>query len=323
MLEPATPHDEADRLRTLRALSILDTLAEERFDRYTRLAQRLFDVPIALVSLVDESRQWFKSHQGLDASETPRNISFCGHAILSEKVLYVPNTLQDERFVDNPLVTGAPDIRFYAGHPLRMPNGQRIGTLCLIDRKPRDLDEDDLSTLEDLARMVADEMTALALATIDELTGLSNRRGFIDIAQKVLAACERGNRPCSLVFIDLDGFKAINDTLGHAEGDRALIDFATLLLDVFRTSDVIGRLGGDEFAVLASGTNETVVEEVLVRLRWAVAAFNAEPGRQSELRFSAGCIGYSQRTHGGIEDLLASADALMYTQKNERRSVGA
>ena len=154
MIDPTIPLDEAERLRTLRALSILDTFAEERFDRYTRLAQRLFDVPIALVSLVDGHRQWFKSRQGLEATETPRNISFCGHAILSDDVLYVPNALDDTRFADNPLVTGDPNIRFYAGHPLRMPDGQRIGTLCLIDREARQFDDGDLDLLQDLAARV-------------------------------------------------------------------------------------------------------------------------------------------------------------------------
>lgn len=133
---PAKPADEPARLDALRALNILDTSPEERFDRLTRLAKRLFDVPIALVSLVDVDRQWFKSCVGLDASETPRDISFCGHAIVGDEILMIRDTLVDERFHDNPLVTGAPHIRFYAGCPLRVPNGSKIGTLCLIDADP-------------------------------------------------------------------------------------------------------------------------------------------------------------------------------------------
>ena len=119
MLEPPLPPDEAMRLAALRSLNILDTPAEERFDRITRLAQRLFDVPIALVSLVDTNRQWFKSCQGLDASETPRSISFCGHAILEDGPLIIEDATKDQRFADNPLVTGPPDIRFYTGQPLK------------------------------------------------------------------------------------------------------------------------------------------------------------------------------------------------------------
>ncbi|NNC65016.1 MAG: GAF domain-containing protein, partial [Gammaproteobacteria bacterium] len=135
MLKAPTPIGETVRLCSLQNLKVLDTLPEERFDRITRLVARVFDVPIALVSLVDVDRQWFKSRHGLDADETPREISFCGHAILEEKTFVVHDAAKDERFVDNPLVTGGPKIRFYAGHPVHSPQGTRIGTLCLIDRK--------------------------------------------------------------------------------------------------------------------------------------------------------------------------------------------
>ena len=114
MLKSAIPLDEAKRLATLQALHILDTPPEERFDRLSRLAQRLFNVPIVLISLVDANRQWFKSRQGLSVSETPRDISFCSHAILHEDALVIPDTTLDPRFLDNPLVTGEPSIRFYA-----------------------------------------------------------------------------------------------------------------------------------------------------------------------------------------------------------------
>ena len=157
MQEPAIPANEAERLAALRALQLLDTPAEERFDRITRIAQRLFNVPIALVSLVDGHRQWFKSRQGLDATETPRNISFCGHAILQDGVFHVPNAAADSRFLDNPLVTGPPDIRFYAGAPLASPDGHRVGTLCIIDRIPKTLSEEELRTLRDLGEWVEDE----------------------------------------------------------------------------------------------------------------------------------------------------------------------
>ena len=178
MIKPATPVDEATRVGTLRALDILDTAAEERFDRLTRLAKRLFGVPIALVSLVDTNRQWFKSCDGLGATETPREISFCGHAILSDDILVIPDALLDDRFCDNPLVVDDPHIRFYAGCPLRAPNGSRLGTLCLIDRAPRMFDADELQPLRDLAHMAEQELAAVQLATTDELTQISNRRGF-------------------------------------------------------------------------------------------------------------------------------------------------
>lgn len=150
MQPPALPEDEQQRLAALRRSGLLDSPGEERFDRLTRLARALFDVPIVLISLIDENRQWFKSRQGLEVCETSREISFCGHAILDEPVFVVGDASQDARFADNPLVTGAPHIRFYAGAPLHF-EGQRLGTLCLIDRRPRQLDAEQLARLRDLA----------------------------------------------------------------------------------------------------------------------------------------------------------------------------
>ena len=154
------PANESERLRSLRALDILDTGPDERFDRLTRLTRRLFGVPIAVVSLVDSDRQWFKSVVGLDAAETPRAHSFCAHAILSEDVMVVPDALLDPRFADNPAVTGPPHVRFYAGCPLSLADGSRVGTLCLVDHRPRRLDEAAVGLLRDLAFLVLRELTA-------------------------------------------------------------------------------------------------------------------------------------------------------------------
>lgn len=162
MQRPATPPDEAQRLQALRDLLVLDTEPEERFDSITAFCTAAFRVPIALVSLIDADRQWFKSRRGLDACETGRDISFCGHAILQDDPLVVPDALEDPRFADNPLVTREPKIRFYAGMPLRLSSGFRVGTLCLIDRKPRRLEHEDLVLLRDLARLVVRELEALA-----------------------------------------------------------------------------------------------------------------------------------------------------------------
>lgn len=157
MKPPRAPDDERQRLASLHALSLLDTVPEERFDRLTRLARTLFGVPIALVSLVDRDRQWFKSRQGLSACETHRDLSFCGHAILDNAVFEVSNALNDDRFADNPLVTGAPHIRFYAGAPLTSPQGYRVGTLCIIDTTPRELSPELRTALRDLADCVESE----------------------------------------------------------------------------------------------------------------------------------------------------------------------
>lgn len=318
MKAPGIPADEQTRLETLRALRLLDTAPEERFDRLTRLAKRMFGVPISLVSLVDTNRQWFKSRQGLDACETSREVSFCGHAILGDDVLLIPDARNDTRFADNPLVVNDPNIAFYAGCPLRVTNGSKIGTLCLIDREPREFSEEDIGLLRDLAAMAEQEIAAVQLSTLDELTLISNRRGFMDLGLQVLSLCRRKGLPAALILFDLDGFKQINDRFGHAEGDRALVEFAGQLRTIFRDSDVFARLGGDEFAVLMAESGDDNVTAVLSRLRCAVNVHNEEAKRGYDLRFSAGYVLIPSAGDESLEQLLAQADAAMYANKRER-----
>jgi CheY-like chemotaxis protein len=169
------PENEDARLAALKKLKILDTDPEERFDRITRIASESFDVPIALVSLVDRDRQWFKSCIGLSVKETPRDMALCAHAILEDQVLIVPDALFDPRFADNPLVTGEPHVRFYAGCPLKLPDGNRIGTLCLIDSQPRQLNARKISLLKDLGKLVEIEL----LRSIENLRSLDEAIHFL------------------------------------------------------------------------------------------------------------------------------------------------
>jgi GAF domain-containing protein len=159
MIPAPIPPDDAERVRALRELLLLDTPPEERFDRVVQFAAEQFECPIAAVSLVDADRQWFKARVGLDASETARDISFCGHAITRQETMVVEDALRDPRFADNPLVLGEPRIRFYAGTPLTAPGGQLVGTLCLIDRRPRSPDTVDIAVLRALAKLVQEELT--------------------------------------------------------------------------------------------------------------------------------------------------------------------
>ncbi|MGB0953212.1 MAG: GAF domain-containing protein [Planctomycetota bacterium] len=152
------PENETERLHLLKLYRILDTVSERAFDDLTRLAASICQVPISLVSLVDADRQWFKSRHGLDATETHRDAAFCGHAILHEDVLIVEDAQEDPRFADNPLVTGAPHIRFYAGAPLQVESGHRFGTLCVIDTEPRTMDAQQLESLEILRDAVLTQM---------------------------------------------------------------------------------------------------------------------------------------------------------------------
>ncbi|TMP26108.1 histidine kinase [Pseudoalteromonas rubra] len=162
MKSPPLPDNEALRLQTLHDLQALDTLPDAELDRLTEFAAHVFNVPIALISLVDSDRQWFKSRVGLDAEQTPRDISFCGHAICQEDVFVIDNAAKDERFYDNPLVSEGLSIRFYAGCPLRHPNGCNLGTLCLIDSEPREFNEHDASILKQVADDVVERLIKLA-----------------------------------------------------------------------------------------------------------------------------------------------------------------
>lgn len=156
------PRDEVVRLAALRALGLLDTLPEERFDRHTRVASALFKVPVALISLVDAERQWFKSCFGTDVCESSRETSFCAHAVAARAMLIVPDALKDSRFRDNPLVQDGPRIRFYAGAPIHSPGGHVLGTLCILDMRPRDLSAEEKRLLEDMAAMVEAEIAHTA-----------------------------------------------------------------------------------------------------------------------------------------------------------------
>lgn len=164
-MEAPHPNDEKERIDALTSLKILDTPPDEKFDRITKIAQIIFDVPIALVSLVDENRQWFKSCMGLSERETPRSMSFCAHAILNDDVMIIEDATKDDRFANNPLVTGAPLIKFYAGKPLRDPNNHMLGTLCIIDTVPRKLSKADTRILSDLAKWVESEFSSLRLTS--------------------------------------------------------------------------------------------------------------------------------------------------------------
>lgn len=318
MKTPDLPHNEQERLSTLHSLTILDSAPDERFDRLTRIAIKLFDVPVALVSIVDENRQWFKSCQGLDITETPRNLSFCGHAILGDDAFVVEDTHEDPRFIDNPLLIGQKHVRFYAGYPIRYLDGSKLGTLCIKDVKPRQFSTEERELLKDLATIVEHQIQAIELATLDDLTGILNRRGFNLSAEKSLSICKRGGLPVALVFFDLNEFKPINDKFGHAEGDKALREFANQLDDVGRDSDIVARMGGDEFVILLVDAEQNAVDEVMNRFSKRIEASNNQRALAYDITFSYGIVLMDTDKHQSIADLLSEGDALMYKRKQSR-----
>jgi diguanylate cyclase (GGDEF)-like protein len=318
MKAPEIPHDETQRLRALQVMQVLDTPGDEKLDKITSLASKIFGVPIALVSLVDQDRQWFKSRQGLDATETPRDISFCGHAILTDEVFVVEDALSDPRFVDNPLVCQNPNIRFYAGYPLKAQSGHRIGTLCVIDSKPRSFTGADREMLRDLGELAQQQLQSVALATTDELTRIQNRRGFLQIAKLSLATANRSGHRVVLLLFDLNSFKQINDELGHETGDRVLKLFARCLLLCCREADAFGRTGGDEFCVLMHDANVESARKLVARLVAQIAKSKADDPIASRLKFSVGMAISDPAKNQVLDTLLATADAAMY--RNKRRA---
>lgn len=194
---PRLPDDEEYRITTLQECGLLDTPQEQRFDRLTLLTKQIFKTEIVLISLIDTNRQWFKSRQGLDVMETGRDISFCGHAILSEETLHIPDAQNDPRFFDNPLVIGPPYIRFYAGAPLHAKNGQRIGTLCIIDSEPRSLTAEEQEVLRNLADCVEHEISNVqsqrqhnALLTLTRITSLTFQDPQILLRETLALGCQ-------------------------------------------------------------------------------------------------------------------------------------
>ncbi len=309
MIKPPVPSDESQRLKTLRDLRLLDTPPEERFDRVTRLAKQLFSTQIALVSLVDADRQWFKSRQGLDAEETTRDISFCGHAIISDKPLIVSDAATDPRFSDNPLVSGNPNIRFYAGYPLAAPDGSRVGTLCLIDSEPKQITAEQENLLGELARMVEEELDAADHATIDPTTRLSSRCGFIAIADHLVSLCKRKREPMTLLMIQLQNFEFIEENHGRYASDTAIVELAHLIARSFRESDVIARVAMDTFAVLLPST--CLEASVIARGRFdhGLRARNIDSSRSHELCAEIRAIAYDDTRHKDAEALLREGEA--------------
>lgn len=338
MLEPRFPANEEERAKALELAGLLYSPAEDRFDRITRIAIKTFGVQTALVSLVASNVQWFKAKSGLDACETPRAISFCGHAILDDDILLIPDALEDPRFRDNPLVTGAPFIRFYAGKPIATEGGLKLGTLCLIDPKPRTLSEGEKDHLRDLAGWVENEirMPQLSLAQqdlileltaakrqalLDSLTSIWNRRGIMEILQRESSRTHREGKSFAVIMVDIDHFKKINDGFGHAAGDKVLVEVSQVLRSSVRAYDAVGRLGGEEFLVVLTdcdlGDALAIGEKMRLRISNREIAFESKILKAT---VSLGIAVHPKDKAADIDALIAEADQLLYAAKNQGRN---
>ncbi|PNY80178.1 putative bifunctional diguanylate cyclase/phosphodiesterase [Deinococcus koreensis] len=328
-LPPALALDlrEEQRLAALYRSGLLDTPPEEQFDRIVTLAAQQFGVPIASVSLIDRNRQWLKAKVGCLKTETPRDMAICSLAMRQPDVLVIPDATLDPRVRNLDPVVGEPHIRFYAGAPLVTAEGHELGTLCVIDTEPRTFSAQDAATLQAFAALVMDEISlrdALRelrhLALYDSLTGLPNRTHFHQHLARAFTRADLRSEQLVLGLVDLDQFKLINDTLGHAAGDELLQLVATRLRASVGTSDLIARMGGDEFTIVLSDIRAAHdASAVMNRLRDAFVAPFVLRGQEVFVQFSAGLSLYPHDA-ADAESLLSQADTAMYRAK--RSGVG-
>lgn len=348
MISPDKPANEALRMQALHRYQILDSDPERSFEDLTIIARAACGASMAAVTLIDAERQWFKSIQGTEVAELPRSESMCGHAILRpQEVMVVEDALRDARFHDNPIVTGEPHVRFYAGAPLLTQDGLPMGTLCVFDPQPRQLDAQQADALAALSRqvMLVMELRRFALdirqqmleradyeklladyhqvllaqnadlteqSRTDALTGLPNRRAMAEALEAAARRPQRG-LGVGIALLDLDHFKRINDVHGHASGDRVLATVGALLREQLGSCGMAARYGGEEFVALLPDMPPEQAAQVCEGLRRAVAGLSLDyPVTIS--------IGLAMLRDGESADqALVRADAALYRAKARGR----
>jgi diguanylate cyclase (GGDEF)-like protein len=318
------PADEDQRLRELERYGILNADSDEHFDRILDLTAAIFQTPIVAISLVEADRQWFLAKLGLSVSETPREMALCAHAIVHDEVMVVPDARADERFRSNPLVFGDPHIRFYAGAPLQTPEGHNLGTLCVIDREPRDLGPEQRELLHRLAQLAMRELELRRLAHLCPITGLPTLHTFLSIGEREFERARRDQHPLSLLLFDLDNLRLINNRWGHLAGDQVLTDVVQLARTFLQEQDFAARLGDGEFALLLVGIDGEQAMGLAEGLRTAVAHL---PGVHTHSDFHlhiSGGLTVLSASDLGFNDLIQRAErALALAKGNGRNQIAS
>jgi diguanylate cyclase (GGDEF)-like protein len=347
------PENETSRLKALQEYKVMDTLPEQAYDNFTKLAALICNTPIALITLLDEERQWFKSRLGIERSEIPREDAICNHTIVMlDNILVVNDATQDGRFVNNPLVTLEPNIRFYAGVPLVTSSGEALGTICVMDDKPRGISQAQVDALQVLSREVMGQFELRrSIATLersvlkqeqyidqlqdyqrelekvradfenqsltDPLTAVHNRRSFDSRFEEEFLRAQRYKVACSLILVDIDYFKQYNDTFGHTAGDEALKAVATLLKADVRIHDLVTRYGGEEFAIVLPNTDIKGAMVMGERFRRSIQRAS---WKHKQLTISVG-VGSLQAGMQKPIDLLTESDTALYKAKQSGRNL--
>ena len=312
--------EESARLSALRGYCVLDTGREARFDDLTSLAASICETPMSLVSLVDTNRLFFKSALGMDIREVPHPDFFCGQAIRQRDVFVVPDATQDPRFANHPLVVESPRVCFYAGAPLVTPQNYALGTLCVVDFVPRELNSKQLETLRILARQAMCQLELNLQAMRDPLTGLYNRRQLEEGLHREVLRARRIGAPVGVMAIDVDHFKRVNDTLGHEVGDIALRGIAEVLASCVREEDIACRAGGEEFVIILPGTGKTALRSRAEALRKTIEQARIPAGEGTlKLTVSIGLASFPSYGDSG-QAVLRAADVALYKAKAAGRN---
>jgi diguanylate cyclase (GGDEF)-like protein len=312
--------EESARLSALRGYCVLDTGREARFDDLTGLAASICETPVSLVSLVDTNRLFFKSAHGMDVREVPHTDFFCGHAIRQRDLFVVPDAAQDPRFANHPLVVDSPRVRFYAGAPLVTPQDYALGTLCVADFVPRQLNPKQLETLRVLARQAMCQLELNMQAMRDPLTGLYNRRQLEESLHREVLRARRIGAAVGVMAIDVDHFKRVNDTLGHEVGDSALRGIAAELASCVREEDIACRAGGEEFVIILPGTGKTALRSRAEAVRSTIEQARIQAGEGTlKLTVSIGLASFPSYGDNG-QAVLRAADIALYKAKAAGRN---
>jgi diguanylate cyclase (GGDEF)-like protein len=311
--------DESGRLAALDRYSILDTQPEEPFDKITSLVRTVLDMPMAAVTLISRDRQWLKSRQGIGGAETPRDVSFCTHTIKAREPMVVVDATKHPLFADNPGVTGAPFIRSYIGIPLSSADGYNLGALCGVETKVRQFDAAQIGIMQSFAALIMDEMELRLIAQSDFLTGAHTRRAFIAELERAWARFARQDEPAALLTLDIDRFKSINDSQGHAAGDAVLKAVAACCAQQTRANDAFGRIGGEEFAILLGNVTAAEAVATAERFRRSIADLDiaALPGIEVSASFGVAAL---TSNDDSVNAWMARADAAMYRAKRNGRN---
>lgn len=338
MLSPNLPLTITEHPYVLHSLDILESPLQEKLERIIRVAKNLFDVPLAVISFIDEQRQQFKSLLGTEVIETPHSVSFCQHALPQEEIFNVPDTFMDQRFNNNPYVLGEPYVRFYAGYPIHL-NHHKMGTVSIVDHKPRSFSPDQLTLLKDIAALVETEIQNYTIlndkgkltsdltqarmdSMIDALTSLWNRQGIYNILKNRMDEYLLNGNGFTVAILDIDGFKEVNDTHGHDIGDHALKEIAQSLIKGCRETDAIGRWGGEEFLLLINEANPGTAAEIAERIRTKIASLKIMLPSSTTLRMTAtiGLTSILPGAHPTLENLIHNADQALYQGKRAGRN---